>query len=762
MPLTQLDFLQSPQHDLQDIKEGTKQAATPRLQTLSAALGIFHTCLRDDSENSRKRAKVDSMIDGKPPYDQAKLRAAGQGGRCNLNFGEGQRHLDAAVAGYIDLATSTEFLVDTHSLRGESEGEEIGEQEANAIRNEELTTLIRDWPEWSSRFLSLVIEYLKHGVGPTYFDNHYDWRPQVTGLRDFKFPRNTRANEEAMDICFARRDYSVAELFGFIENEDAAEKQGWNVEAVKKAVMSACRTNKDDRSYDWEGFQRLIKNGDTYSAMETKSTRLVHTWVKENDGTISHYLWEERHAKLEGKKGKKEFAGKDEDFLYQKLSIHERSAQAFTLFTYGVGNNGTYHSIRGYGHRIFPLVQYLNRLQCQAADAAAISGGILVQPNSMEDLRDLAIQFYGPWNVLRPNIEVVDRKVNADLTKSVIPVVQDLRAQLGDSSDFYSTSQAAKGSPYRNQLQVRAELESATRLSASNLSLFYASFDRLLREMVRRIVEGPKTDKAVKQFFDRCKERGLTDAQIQNIDHTRTRATRAVGAGNPAARIAVLDQLNQERPFMDEVGNRNLTYDRVAARIGHEAASRYVQKDEQPRGSTAQTDAVLENALMKLGQDVQVLPSQLHGNHLELHLPVAREYIDAVVSGQLDPAQTFNILRAIAIHLQEHAQALAADPNQQNLVSLALDATGKLGQILENTERSLQAQGGEGGGDAKADEMRQLSAVKQEIMRAESATKQEIIRAEALQKQRLADAEAARHAIRESRQQFLDEFADLS
>jgi hypothetical protein len=708
----------------------------------------------DDRENSRKRAKVDGMFDGQPPYDQAKLRAAGQGGRCNLNFGEGQRHLDAALAGYVDLATSTEFLVDTHSNKGASEETEIGEREANAIRNEELTTMIRDWPEWNSRYLSLVTEYLKHGVGPTYFDNHHDWRPQVSSLRDFKVPRNTRASEEAIDICFARRDYSVAELYKFISNEDAARTQGWDIEATRKAIMSACRSSKEDKGNDWEHWQRLVKNGDTHEAMETKSVRLVHTWVKELNGKVSHYIWEEKHSKLADKQGGKQskFAGQNESFLYSKEFIHERSEQAFTIFTHGVGNNGTYHSVRGYGHRIFPLVQYLNRLQCQAADAAAISGGILVQPNSMEDLRDMAIQFYGPWNVLRPNVEVVDRKVNADLTKNMLPVVSDIRNQLADTSDFYSTTQATKGSPYRNTLQVRAELESATRLSASNLALFYASYDRLLREVVRRIVEGPSTDPAIKVFFERCRERGLTDEQIKNVDHTRTKAARAIGAGNPAARIAVLDQLNQERPFMDEVGNRNLTFDRVAARIGHESAARYVQKDEQPRGTTAQTDAVLENALMKLGESVPVLPAQLHGSHLELHLPIAQQYIDAVVSGQLDPRESLNVLQAIGVHVQGHAQPLASDPNQQNLVSAALDVANKLTQIIENTERSIESDGGEEGGGVsdKAAEMRQLSLVKQEILRAESETRQAIKRDEARQKQNLADFAAAQEALRNS------------
>ena len=750
----QIDLLDSEVRDIRDFEDGGTKPAEPRLKTLKAALNLYNTTLSDDGESSRKRAKVDAMFDGRPPYSTDKLKAAGQGGRCNLNFGEGQRHLDAALAGYIDLITSTEFLVDTKTKRGVGVEAEIGDREANAVRNEELTLAIRNWPEWNPRFLILATEYLKHGIGVSYFDNHIDWRPQVCGLRDFKLPRNTRSNEEAIDICFSRRDYSVHELFKFISNESAAVSQGWDVKAVKKAILNATRINKDDREYDWEHFQQLIKNSDGNTAMEVKSVRLVHTWVKESNSKVSHYLWEERHSSLKANlttKGQK-FSGEEQDFLFKKEFVHERSEQAYTLFSYGVGNNGTYHSIRGYGHRIFPLVQYLNRLQCQAADAAAISGGVMVQPNSMEDLRDLAIQFYGPFNVLRPNIEVVDKKINADLTKNMIPVVRDIRQQLEDTSDFYSTARAAQGSPYRNTLQVRAELESSTRLSAANLALFYTSMDRLIQEIVRRIVEGPKSDPSIKKFYERCQERGLTVEQIKNIDHSRTKAARAVGAGNPAARIAVLDQLNQERPYMDEVGNRNLTFDRVAARIGHDVAARYVQKDEQPRGSTAQTDAVLENSLMRLGQPVPVLPGQLHGSHLEMHLPIAAQFIDAVVSQQTDPRESLNVMQSLAAHINEHAQAIAADPNQRNLIGQAMDETNKLQQIVENTERAIEADGGEEGEGAggQSDELQQLSQVKQEIMRQESATRQEIKKAEAEQNQRLKDFEAAQKALRDS------------
>ena len=121
----------------------------------------------------------------------------------------------------------------------------------------------------------------------------------------------------------------------------------------------------------------------------------------------------------------------------------------------------------------------------------------------------------------------------------------------------------------------------------------------------------------------------------------------------------------------------------------------------------------------------------------------------------MDPRESLNILQAIGVHVQEHARPLTADPNQQNLVSQAMDVANKLTQIIQNTERSIESDGGGEGGDETTErsaELQQLSQVKQEIMRAESATRQEIKKNEAQQKQRLADFSAANDALRQSQQ----------
>ena len=741
--------------DLKTFEEGTEKPASPRLSSLGAAIGLYTSIEFADRESSRGRAKIDAMFDGAPPYDSTKLRAMGQGNRCNINFGEGQRHLDAAQAGYVDLLTSTEHLVD---VKTEEAGEDstLQKDEADAVLNEEITNTIRGWNEFAPRILTLSTEFLKHGIGVSYFISATNWRFYSTGLADFKFPRNVRATEDAIDVSFARQPYSVPELFSFIENPDAATAEGWNVEQARKTLMGATRTKNDRSCMDWEEWQRQYKNGDTYSSeMQVKSVPLVHTWVKENDGSLSHYIWDES---IYATYNKEETSFSGSDFLYRQENVHPNSQRAFTLFSYGVGNNGTYHSVRGLGQRIFSQVQYLNRLQCQAADAAAVSGGLLLQPNSMEDLRDIALQTYGPYNILRPNVNLVDGRTVPDLTRNMVPIISDLRQQLADTSDFYSTARAAQGSPYRNTLQVRAELESATRLSSANLALFYTALDRLLRECTRRLITGPMSDPEVKNFYERCEKRGLTKEQIRSVDHSATKAARAIGAGNPAARVAVLDQLNQERPFMDEEGNRRLTFDRVAARIGYDGASKYVVRGSKPRGTNEQSLANLENSLLNLGQAVPVLSAQFHGTHLEIHIPIAQDLISRILGGEIDANENIGVIAAMSSHVSGHAEGVASDHNQQNLVSVALDVSNKLRQIVENTERSLQAQNNspdQEGAPSKADELARIAQVKEDILRSEADLKMTIIREKAEQEQRLKDFAAAAEAQRNANQAIL-------
>lgn len=693
--------------DLLNLDEKTGKPPVPsRLTDVAAAISIYETLLRADEKSNINRSRIQAMFDGEPPYPQAKLVASGQGARCNLNFGEAARLLDTAMAGYVDLISSVKNVASVVTTAGE---------EAERLRNdtvisEEASKTIRDWPEFHSSFLRLSNEFIAHGVGVTYFENEYDWRFRTCGLADFLLPRQTVASEHAIEVAVSRRDYQVHELYSFISDPERAESIGWNVEAVKQAIMAANSSDNRTSFTDWENTQRELKNNDIYTGIRSNTVAVLHFWVREFDGTVSHYMaaYDRRStSKLKTNK---------QDFLYRQVSRYENPEQAFILFTYGVGTNGTYHSVRGLGHRIFNHIQTSNRLRCQMVDGAMLASSVMLQPTSQRALDELALQYYGPYAVLSPNVDIVE-KAAPNLTNSVVPALSDMSNQLNDSAGFYSTRSAATGSPYRSRLQVEAELEAATRLTSANLNLFYASFTRLVREMVRRITTGRKSDPAIREFFRRCAERGVDAAVIRSIDHSKTTANRAVGSGNAAARAAILNELNEVLPLLDEQGRRNLVYDRVASRVGYETVDRYATQPEQPRPSVETKVAELENNTLMTGTQVNVYPNELHETHLQIHLPLIQQLLSGIETGELDPMAVLTGLRALLEHVAGHSQFVSQDPTAAGIAAQTREVVNNAGNVVANFERRLAAQqrdqqnaGQQAQDQQSADQIQQLRA----------------------------------------------------
>ncbi|MHC4783111.1 MAG: hypothetical protein ACYTE0_08695, partial [Planctomycetota bacterium] len=349
------------------------QPVESRLKDAKSAINLFHALRKADESSAKNRARVDAMFDGANPYNQSQLNASGQGLKTNLNFGEAQRLLDISLSAYVDLYSSLEKLVEVKGTQGEpSEREQMED-----IVAEELTHLMRSWPEFHSHYLRLCTTFIKHGVGVCYFDTPDDWRFRVGGFADMLIPRQTPANESMIDVAIGRRQYHLHELFAFIKNPKAAERVGWNVDEVKRVIMKNCRTDGRDTSgyaKQWETFQQELKNNDIHAGHQNPTVAVLHYWVREMDGSISHYISAEDKAS---------------EFMYKKLSRYKSPEQAYIMFNYGVGSNGTYHSIRGLGHRIFNHIQTSNRLRCQMVDGAMLSSAIMIQPDSQRAMDEL-------------------------------------------------------------------------------------------------------------------------------------------------------------------------------------------------------------------------------------------------------------------------------------------------------------------------------------------------------------------------------------
>jgi len=647
-----------------------------RLKDVASALSIFASLRRGDEKSAVTRARIDAMFDGASPYDNAKLQASGQNLKTNLNFGDAQRLLDISLSSYVDLYSSLEKLVEVKGTVGEKS--QIFDQED--IVAEEITAMLRSWPEFHSSYLRLCTTFIKHGVGVAYFDSPDEWRFRVGSFADILIPRQSVASENCVDVAVIRRDYLLHELFSFIRNEGPATKVGWLPDEVKRVITKNVKTT--GRRYseggslytDWEAIQQELKNNDLYTGLQNPTVAVLHFLVREMDGSVSHFICAEDSPK---------------DFMYKKISRYPSPEQAYVMFTYGVGSNGTYHSIRGLGQRIFNHIQTSNRLRCQMIDGAMLSSAVMLQPESQRALDELQFTYYGAYAIVSPNVKIVEKAI-PNLSQAVMPALQDLTNQLQLNTDTVSTYGPNQSSPYRNQMQISSDMDVATRLSGASLNLFYSSWTRLMREVVRRIVENKRPDNAIKEFYRRCELRGVPAEFIKSLDVSKTIAVRSIGGGSQANRVVALRELQAMSGTFDEVGRRNLTRDIVSTRVGHDLANRYVPATIEDRPTIDLKIAFFENQQLSMGQPVPVVGNEMHGMHLQTHLPLLNQIIEQINTGAADPQQALPILQAFYQHIGETLQFAAGDPSLASIVGQAKQVMQYAEEAINNTNKSLQ------------------------------------------------------------------------
>jgi len=728
---------------LENITEGgDPKEPGGRLVDAASAISIYSTLKRADERSSIQRARIDAMFDGSPPYDASKLASSGQGQKTNLNFGLGQRVLDIAMSAYVDLYSSLETFMDVYSIW---DGADEAVAEYQQIVAEELTAMLRAWPEFHSNYLRLCNTFVKHGVGCVFFDNPDTPWFRVGGFNDILIPRQTPASEEAIDIAIGRRQYMVHELFKFIEDEEVAAKKGWDVDEVKRGIARNTRTTGRNRvaggttTADYEALQQLYKNNDLYLGLENPTVSVLHFWVRETDGSVSHYMALEEQPL---------------NFLYKDVGRFQRPEQAYIMFTNGVGSNGTYHSIRGLGQRIYSYCQTLDKFRCQMVDGAMMGSAVMIQPENQRALDELEFTYYGAYAVMSPEVNIIEKAI-PNMANTVKPALDDLTTQLLQNTDTVTAYGPDRGSPYRNQMQVASDLEISSRISGSSINLFYMSFDRLQREITRRVMmAGPETkDIRMAAFFANCRDRGVPLEFFGSLDLEKTEATRSVGNGSAANRMMVHKELAAISGQFDEVGQRNLTRDTVATLVGHKLAGRYAPTANQGERETVDTKvAILENAQLMQGAPVEVLSPEMHGKHLREHVPELQGLISGIDEGTIDPVASLPVLEAFYNHVDDTINFALADPNLEAEVNGARQLlqfteekihNGQKAQMKLQRDAQMQAeaQGQMAQGPSAEDIKVQHEQVKMDIARRKAEQEMELRRRKFDQEEALKDAE---------------------
>ena len=733
-----------------------------RLKDAAAGRAVYERMRKADEGSARTRTMIQAMLDGEPPYDQQDLERQGLGELCNVNWGQGEQLLSVATSPYIDLLESVDIFITTPVNFGDVQMR----AEWETIISEEFTRMLRNWPEFFPRYLYLNQQFLAHVVVVAFHDDDIDWRPQIAPLGDFLIPRQTRASDEEIEVCSIVRGVPPHELFAKIEDEALAKELGWNIAATKKAIMQASQKSIHDNAIsNWEAIQREFKNNDigfsnSSSAAEVK---LVYMWIRELDGTVSQYIFTEKVGDT----------GEGKEFLFEARHKYQATAEAFTSFFYGIGTNGYFHSIRGLGSKIFSIVQALNRLRNRFFDGLLASSMMMIEPDSEDALQDLSLIHMGPFMVKPPNVKMVETNA-PNYGNSLIPGLNELNNLLQQQGGTYSTEAIFNAAKERTRYEVQAQVESLSNINIAALTLFYQPWERLLKEILRRISRQDyfaqdAGGRYVINFRERCLDRGVPEEALYAIDTKRAKVVRAIGNGSSAARSAIMQQVYNLSQNFDAQGRQMAIRDLTRTIGGVEAADRYAPAPEQQRPPMEAKTAMLENNQLKQGEAIDVLPTEMHAIHLPIHLQVEEELIQAIDEGQVTIEEAMPSLTLLHQHSSAHAEMMTADPNfpqikqrMQQIDEIIWNGTKRLEKLL----REQQEQGGTpeqqaaaaapnaaNPSDAPDTMQRQLVEMTTKLRMAEEKHAQEMrIRDDqARQSMAIADAEAAAKILRANR-----------
>lgn len=675
---------------LETVEEIEDEFVVPesRFLNANAARSYFEVLFRADQIASRRRATIQKMFDGEPPYTEAELAKSGQSFRCNVNFGEGEDLMIDSQSAYIDMMQSVEVLFHVETTYGDTTEER--KRYSKAI-SKKLSDAIRRWPMYYQRYLLNCTYFVGQGVSFVPFLDHITWQYKVRNQGEFYVPRDCDAGEEAVPVAFSREHMDVVELYDKIRNPAAAKSMGWDVDAVKKTILScAKKTGFLSAHQSWEDWATKTKNNDFDASAGCQQIELLYCWVVEFDKSVSmHVLTREAGC---------------EEFLFSKPKAYKSMAQAFTSFTYGVGTAGKYHGIRSLGNRILAPVQLNNRLTGQHVDGSMLASSMPVQPKSEADLGRALVSFRGPYTVIHPNATVPDVG-GRNFAQNTLPVIRQITDLIRAKAGSYTSSKALPDDGREmSQYEASARIANAAGLTATNLVLYMVQSQKLYREQVRRMTakgypENWEGGDIIKEILEELEEEGIPVEAFYAVKSKTLVVTMPVGAGSAAARDRVYHRVRELAPGMDPLGQRRFLRDQVANAFGSfRQADEYVPLDDEMRLPEVAKLAMMENLWLYEGKQIPAQGNEYHIIHLDQHTSFVLDILQQVDAGGLPMEEAAGPLATIHDHATQHLKFMEGDPVVIADSASYRQTLQQAGEIILDGMRKLQKQRREGEG----------------------------------------------------------------
>lgn len=654
-------------------KSGKTKLAPERFANAGEVADICNALVSADRRRAPWRTAIDGLFDGNPAYRLSSLKAKGQGFRARVNYQEMSGLINARQTPLFDLVTEVDPCVEI--ILDYGSGDQSIEW-ANKMAKRFHCMFMKQWRSSFNYHIPLQqLELLKHGIGCHIWpDRKNCWIPRTPMAGNVLFPDGVSLNlEEDLDY-FMLRDFLPGHvLYGHIRNEETAGKLGWNVDTVWKALAQTSKNQSREggggNRYTVEEAQREYKAGDIGTSNARQSGLwLDHLFVKEiGTGNISQYTVAEGVTVS----GKDKSSGDPwRNCLFRKRDRFEK--WPIVIFPYDVGSGGRLHSVRGLGARTKDFFELSNRLYNAMVDQVLIGSLLTVKQTGQVDPDKLKLMRLGMMNILPQGIDLQTGTQFQPLAQGPIALQAELKNTLRTNNQSNEIG-APEPMDRETAESWRSRNQDSGQVSKGAHSLYSSNWQLMIDHIVRTACRPDATQgnslsaKLAKEFQDGC----ILEDKVPKEALTRLANGKgeinevfSTGAGSPSVRINnLLTAFKYLYPTTTEARKINIERDFASALFSGSKVDRYARSHEDNNLPDEDASlAVVENNGLMTGGDALVSSQQDHVEHLNQHIPKAQEVVQAVMQGQMDPAQALSIIQKFGSHMASHLKFLQQNP----------------------------------------------------------------------------------------------------
>lgn len=634
------------------------------------------------------RAKVDALMNGRPPYTAAE--AEKNQIPVNVNWGMGKKILRDAN-NQVNSALLHPGILFTCTL-------EAGQQDKRDEWSQAFTKNIhiplqrgvsgkRHAYLIKSRNASICL----HGIGAMLWPNSFRWMPRFVGLEDLLIPTETYCDFSNMRYFAVNMYLTPGELMDMTKGDTV---KGWNKPMIAEILKNMVQTEAEGVPSTWrdqpEAMQNVMKeNRGFYYSDATRKIRCHWFFYQQIDNPKKWY----RMLVLRESYGD---VKPDQGFLF------DGSAEPFAddigqILSIQYGDNNfvpplKYHAVRGLGVDLYAPIEELNRLFCEFIWAVHIDFRILFKikdPQDRDKLKQITLSQFG---TIPEGMEMLKKEeryqVSPELFNEAVGV---MRSTLQESStSFVKDINESNREMTAKEATIRSN--EANILVSSMLQSLYFQEGFYYEEVVRRFLKKDSADTEVKEFQARCKKDGIPE-DLMRPSIWRVVPERVLGGGDKTKAQeeatwiwSVMDRLDpavQNKAKRMCVGTLLNDFDKARELV--------------PEANVAASDGVIaaENVFGTLmaGQDVK--PRK--GIDQQGYISTLLNYMNNVV---MRISQTSGVgteseiigLQTVAQNVQQHIEVLGTDVTMKPLVKVYADSLGKIMNEVKAFAQRLQEQ----------------------------------------------------------------------